>query len=105
MATTAADGPPDGTPAAQRRRGDSLRGWLTPVNAIIVVATLLALGLRVYYQYTRPGFLLGVTEYDDGPYFGSAVRLVGRVQGWLLVRAAGGREGWVPDPAVAAIGG
>src|SRR5262249_47173749 len=25
---------------------------------------------------TRPGFLLGVTEYDDGPYFGSAVRLV-----------------------------
>jgi len=36
---------------------------------------------------------------------GTAVRLVGRAQGWLLVRAAGGREGWVPDPAVAAIGG
>jgi hypothetical protein len=43
---------------------------------VIIITTLVALGLRVYYQYTRPGFLLGVTEYDDGPYFGSAVRLV-----------------------------
>ena len=43
---------------------------------MIIITTLVALGLRVYYQYTRPGFLLGVTEYDDGPYFGSAVRLV-----------------------------
>jgi hypothetical protein len=31
--------------------------------------------LRIY-QLTRPGFLLGVTEYDDGVYFGGAVRLV-----------------------------
>jgi len=43
---------------------------------VIVAATLLALWLRVYYQYVRPGFLLGVNEYDDGPYFGGAVRLV-----------------------------
>jgi hypothetical protein len=43
---------------------------------VIIVTTLLAFALRLYYQYTRPGFLLGVTEYDDGPYFGSAVRLV-----------------------------
>jgi hypothetical protein len=43
---------------------------------VIIITTLVALGLRVYYQYTRPGFLLGVTEYDDGPYFGSAIRLV-----------------------------
>jgi alpha-1,2-mannosyltransferase len=48
---------------------------LTPVTAIIAVATLLALGLRLY-QLGRPGYLLSVTEYDDGPYFGSAVRLV-----------------------------
>jgi hypothetical protein len=74
MATTAADGSPDGTPAPGQGRWAG--GWLTPVNVIIVVATLLGLGLRVYYQYTRPGFLLGVNEYDDGPYFGSAVRLV-----------------------------
>jgi hypothetical protein len=36
---------------------------------------MLALALRLY-QLARPGFLLGVTEYDDGVYFGSAVRLV-----------------------------
>jgi alpha-1,2-mannosyltransferase len=41
----------------------------------IAVVTLLALGLRLY-QLWRPGYLLSVTEYDDGPYFGSAVRLV-----------------------------
>jgi hypothetical protein len=45
-----------------------------PVNSVIAAATLLALGLRVYVLL-RPGLLL-VTQYDDGPYFGSAVRLV-----------------------------
>jgi alpha-1,2-mannosyltransferase len=45
------------------------------VTLIIVAATLLALLLRLY-QLSRPGFLLSVNEYDDGPYFGSAVRLV-----------------------------
>jgi len=45
------------------------------VQVIIAAATLLALVLRLY-QLTRPGYLLSVTEYDDGPYFGSAVRLV-----------------------------
>jgi hypothetical protein len=45
------------------------------VTLIIVAATLLALALRLY-QLSRPGFLLSVNEYDDGPYFGSAVRLV-----------------------------
>src|SRR5450755_2743737 len=56
--------------------GPARRGLrLTPVNAIIGVITLLALGLRLY-QLGRPGYLLSVTEYDDGPYFGSAVRLV-----------------------------
>ena len=47
----------------------------TLVGAVIAVASVLALGLRLY-QLSRPGFLLSVTEYDDGPYFGSAVRLV-----------------------------
>lgn len=41
---------------------------------MIAVATLVALGLRVY-QLAAPGYLLGVTEYDDGSYFGSAVHL------------------------------
>ena len=44
---------------------------LTPVTAAIAAATLLALGLR-FYQLSRPGYLLGVNEYDDGNYFGSA---------------------------------
>jgi Glycosyltransferase family 87 len=43
--------------------------------AVIAAATLLALALRLY-QLSRPGFLLSVTEYDDGSYFGSAVRLI-----------------------------
>jgi alpha-1,2-mannosyltransferase len=41
----------------------------------IVAFSALALALRMY-QLARPGFLLGVSEYDDGVYFGSAVRLV-----------------------------
>jgi Glycosyltransferase family 87 len=41
---------------------------------IIVVATALALGLRLYWL-TRPGMLFGAPEYDDGEYLGSAIRL------------------------------
>ena len=54
-------------PAAGRR------SWSVP--AVIAVATLVALGLRVY-QLSRPGYLYGITEYDDGTDFGSAIRLV-----------------------------
>jgi len=73
VATTGAGGlrsDPEGS-ARQRRPA-----WATPVNLAIAGITVLALAIRVYYQYTRPGFLLSVTEYDDGPYFGSAIRLV-----------------------------
>jgi Glycosyltransferase family 87 len=45
------------------------------VTAVIVVATLVGLALRLY-QLSRPGYLLGITEYDDGTDFGSAVRLI-----------------------------
>jgi hypothetical protein len=72
LSRTSADGSQDDAAATQRGRP----AWLTPVNVVIIVATLVALGLRLYYQYTRPGWLTGVDEYDDGPYFGSAVRLV-----------------------------
>jgi Glycosyltransferase family 87 len=58
---------PGGTMAGRR--------WLTPVNVAIAGLTLLGLGLRLYLL-SRPGYLLGVTQYDDGPYFGSALRLV-----------------------------
>ena len=61
---------PDSVAAAGSRRFT-----LTPVTAVIIAATLLALALRLF-QFSRPGYLLGVTEYDDGPYFGSALRLI-----------------------------
>src|SRR5689334_8147490 len=46
---------------------------ITPATLIAVVAAL-GLALRLYCVL-RPGYLLGVSEYDDGSYFGSAVRL------------------------------
>ena len=46
-----------------------------PVALVIVATTVLALGLRTY-QLARPGVLLGLTEYDDGSYFGSAIHLL-----------------------------
>jgi alpha-1,2-mannosyltransferase len=72
VASPAADGKHQpAAPAGPRRRALAL----TPLTAVIVAGTLLGLGLRLY-QLTRPGFLLSVTEYDDGPYFGSALHLV-----------------------------
>ena len=50
-------------------------GLRAPVNVVILVAALAALGLRAL-QLSSPHYLLGVTEYDDGVYFGSAVRFV-----------------------------
>ena len=67
----APDGPAD-APAPAAARASALR---QPATLIIIGMTLLALAVRLYY-FTRPGYLLGVTEYDDGSYFGSAVRLV-----------------------------
>jgi len=69
--------PGSGEPQGASATASPLRraGLTTPVTVIIVVAAVLALGLRLY-QLSRPGFLLSVNEYDDGPYFGSAVRLV-----------------------------
>jgi hypothetical protein len=46
--------------------------------AVIAVCTAAAAFLR-FYQLSRPGYLLGVTEYDDGVQFGDAVRLVSGV--------------------------
>jgi len=56
-----------------RTAGGRLR--LSATGAIITGAVAVALALR-FYQLSRPGYLFGVTEYDDGPYFGSAVRLL-----------------------------
>jgi hypothetical protein len=65
-AATGAAGPP-----ARPRR--VLRP--SAVTAVIISATLLAVALRIY-DLTRPGYLFGISEYDDGVDFGSAIRLV-----------------------------
>src|ERR1700733_12130581 len=61
------------TPAAAARHR-AIVGLRDPATLAVVAATLVGLGLRAY-RLSRAGCLLGVTEYDDGPYFGSAVRL------------------------------
>jgi alpha-1,2-mannosyltransferase len=55
---------------------DALRAyWLSPAGLVILVATGLSLGLRLF-MLSRPLFLTGVTEYDDGVYLGGAIRLI-----------------------------
>jgi alpha-1,2-mannosyltransferase len=58
-------------PASSARRSAAV-----PVT--IAACAALALALRAY-QLSRPGYLLGVTEYDDGVLFGNALRLVSGV--------------------------
>jgi hypothetical protein len=48
---------------------------LSGTGPVLVLVTLVGLALRLY-QLTRPRYLTGVTEYDDGVDFGSAVLLV-----------------------------
>jgi Glycosyltransferase family 87 len=52
--------------------------WPLRPGAVITVAALLGLGLRIF-QLTRPGYLTGFTQYDDGVYIGNALRLVNGV--------------------------
>jgi hypothetical protein len=72
-------------------RGRLAAAGRDPVIWVIAAATAAGLALRLW-QLSRPGFLLGLTEYDDGPYFGSAVRLVHGVppyRGFILVQPPG----------------
>jgi Glycosyltransferase family 87 len=72
-----AEGGPTGESHSDAAAGQNQgrKSWLTPISVAIGVCTLLALALRLLLL-SRPGYLLGVTEYDDGPYFGSAVNLI-----------------------------
>lgn len=69
-----AEAPAGNVPARSRLAA----AWRDPVAIVITAATVLALGLRIY-ELSRPGYLLGLTEYDDGSYFGSSVHLVGGI--------------------------
>ena len=59
-------------------RPDAATAWPLRPGVVITVAALLGLGLRVF-QLTRPGYLTGFTQYDDGVYIGNALRLVNGV--------------------------
>jgi alpha-1,2-mannosyltransferase len=56
-------------------RPDAAPAWPLRSGAVIAVAAALGLGLRIF-QLTRPGYLTGFTQYDDGVYIGNALRLV-----------------------------
>jgi hypothetical protein len=63
-----------GTADGRGGAGPRLFGFGVTPGVVIVAATVLALALRLF-TLTRPGFLTGVSEYDDGVYLGSAIRL------------------------------
>ena len=78
------------------------------------VAVVAGLGLRAWYQ--RPvAIVLDQTTLRLSPHGhaptvapldeGGAVRMIRRERGWVLVQAAGSKEGWVPQEVVAGIGG
>jgi hypothetical protein len=72
---TTSAGSDDATEADGAAGAPKASAWRQPATLVLIGMALLALAVRLYY-FTRPGYLLGVTEYDDGSYFGSAVRLV-----------------------------
>jgi hypothetical protein len=49
--------------------------WPRRPAVVIAASAVLALALRLF-QLSRPGYLSGYTQYDDGIYFGNALRLV-----------------------------
>ncbi len=89
----------------EQRRVAAVMG--DPLVLAIVVLTLAGLGLRLFYLL-HGGFLLAVAEYDDGPYFGSAVRLVQGVlpyRDFVLVQPPGITLLMVPSALLAKVAG
>jgi hypothetical protein len=100
-------GIPPATGTAGRRTVPARQAAAAPgprrPGVVIAVAVLLGLGLRVF-QLTRPGYLTGFTQYDDGVYIGNALRLVGGVipyRDFAMVQPPGSMLLMVP----AALGG
>lgn len=72
--------------------GLGLRAWYRrPVGVVVDTETL---------RLSPHGLAPGVAPVDGG----SAVLMLRASPGWVLVRASGSREGWVPKDAVAPIG-
>lgn len=77
------------------------------VPVTIAACAALALGLRAY-QLSRPGYLLGVTEYDDGVLFGNALRLASGVvpyRDFAMVQPPGSALLMVPVALLAKVTG
>jgi alpha-1,2-mannosyltransferase len=64
------NGSPQGSGLTERLRGY----WLSNPGKVMLLATVLALAIRLF-TLTRPGYLTGITEYDDGVYLGGSIRL------------------------------
>src|SRR5450756_1040925 len=74
---------------------------------VIAACAAIALSLRLY-QLARPGYLLGVTEYDDGVLFGNALRLVTGVipyRDFAMVQPPGSMLLMAPAALLAKVGG
>ena len=99
--------PAAGSPRSTAAGPGRLPFSLTPAGWVIVAATLLALGLRLY-QILKPGHLLGVGDYDDGADFGSALRLIHGVvpyRDFIMVQPPGITLLMAPAAAVSPIAG
>lgn len=112
----------DRTPHTERRRfahGSCIYDWQcarvpataarrpAAVPVTIAACAALALALRAY-QLSRPGYLLGVTEYDDGVLFGNALRLVSGVipyRDFAMVQPPGSALLMVPVALLATVTG
>jgi alpha-1,2-mannosyltransferase len=103
----AAGSPRSAAARFSRLRPSRLPFSLTPVGAVIVVAALLALGIRGF-QLAKPGHLLGVGDYDDGADFGSALRLIQGVvpyRDFIIVQPPGVMLLMTPAAAVSKLAG
>jgi hypothetical protein len=78
------------------------------------LAVAAGLGLRAWYRRPVAVVLerstIRLSPHGLAPIVlplesGTMVRVLRRSPGWLLVRAPGAQDGWVPDEAVAAVGG
>jgi alpha-1,2-mannosyltransferase len=90
--------------AARLRR---LIGGQPALRAVIAACASVAFFLRAY-QLTRPGYLFGVTEYDDGVLFGNALRLVAGVipyRDFSMVQPPGGMLLMAPAALLAKVAG
>ena len=80
-----------------------------PAAVPVTIAACAAVGLALRaYQLSRPGYLLGVTEYDDGVLFGNALRLVSGVvpyRDFAMVQPPGSALLMVPVALLAKVTG